>query len=297
MLPGDLLRFRRERSGLTLERASELSKMKPGVLAAIESGETSDIPSVYLRGYIRNYARFLGVDAAEIEERLAQVQGAEPVVQSVFTVDQGRGRGEKWLKASSYLAASALIAALAWQFTHEAVRFSQGESQLTAAAAVPRDAGSRVSAEAAAERRPASRHLNASIASVELLQQRGELSGETAAGQAWEAMGEQGEQGETVVPAAGDHRLEISTSGDSWVEITDGEGAQLEMDLIRAGNSRVYTGSWPFQVMVGRASSVVLTMDGEPVDLGPHSSGNVARLTLGAELGADSSQTQNPESR
>jgi cytoskeletal protein RodZ len=54
MLPGDLLRYRREQLGLTLERASELSKMKPGVLAAIESGETTDIPSVYLRGYIRN---------------------------------------------------------------------------------------------------------------------------------------------------------------------------------------------------------------------------------------------------
>jgi cytoskeleton protein RodZ len=294
MLPGDLLRYRREQSGLTLERASELSKMKPGVLAAIESGETADIPSVYLRGYIRNYARFLGIDAAEVEERLAQVQGAEPVVQSVFTVDQGRGRGEKWLKASSYLAASALIAALAWQFTHEAVRFSQGESQLTAASAVPRDAGSQVSSEAAAERRPASTHLNASIASVEVLQQRGELSGKTAAGQAWEAIGE---QGEPVAPAAGNHHLEISTSADSWVEITDGEGAQLEMDLIRAGNSRVYTGSWPFQVMLGRASSVVLTMDGEPVDLGPHSRGNVARLTLGGETAADSGQTQNPESR
>jgi hypothetical protein len=49
--------------------------------------------------------------------------------------------------------------------------------------------------------------------------------------------------------------------------------------------------------MLGRASSVVLTMDGEPVDLGPHSRGNVARLTLGGETAADSGQTQNPESR
>ena len=44
---------------------------------------------------------------------------------------------EKWLKASSYLAASALIATLAWQFTHQAVRFSQGDSELTAATVVP----------------------------------------------------------------------------------------------------------------------------------------------------------------
>ena len=56
------------------------------------------------------------------------------------------------------------------------------------------------------------------------------------------------------------------------------------MDLIRAGNSRAYNGPGPFRVMIGRASAVVMSLDGEPVDLGPHTRGNVASLVL---AGAD----------
>ena len=99
MRPADLLRSKRENAGLSLERAAELSRIKPSVLQAIEAGETAAIPSVYLRGYIRNYARALGLDPVEIENQLEQVQGADPVVQSVFSVKSDRGRTENWLKA------------------------------------------------------------------------------------------------------------------------------------------------------------------------------------------------------
>ena len=57
----------------------------------------------------------------------------------------------------------------------------------------------------------------------------------------------------------------------------------MEMDLIRAGSRREYEGEAPFSVMVGRASAVELAMDGQPVDLGPFTRGNVARLTLGSQ--------------
>lgn len=294
MLPGDMLRDRRERLGLTLEKAAELSRIKLEVLAAIESGETGHIPSVYLRGYIRNYARAIDLDSAELEERMDHVRGAEPPVQTIFTTGPVRNRGERWLKVSSYLAASVLIAALAWQFTHEAVRFSQGESQLTAGTAVPSDSLEEPGSQPAADPRPANTHLNASIASVELLQQRSELSDEAVADQAWAAL----EGPVEPEPAAGDgHDLGISTSADSWVEIVDSDGTRLEMDLIRAGNTREYHGDGPFQVMIGRASSVVLTLDGDPVDLVPYSRGDVARLTLGSELAADGNPPHDPENR
>ena len=43
MLPGDLLRYRREQLGLTLEQASARCRIKLSTLAAIESGE-GDVP-------------------------------------------------------------------------------------------------------------------------------------------------------------------------------------------------------------------------------------------------------------
>ncbi|MDH3942215.1 MAG: DUF4115 domain-containing protein, partial [Xanthomonadales bacterium] len=74
--------------------------------------------------------------------------------------------------------------------------------------------------------------------------------------------------------------LMITTSADTWVEIADASGKQLELDLIRAGSSREYQGQAPFDVMIGRASAVVLNMDGSEISLGPHTRGNVARFTL-----------------
>jgi len=294
MLPGDLLRHEREQQGLSIEKASAQSRIRLAVINSIESGETSDIPSVYLRGYIRNYARFLGMDPADVEGHMHNVQGAEPEVRTVFTVNTNRGRAEKWLKTSSYLAASALIAALAWQFTHEAVRFSQGESRLNSVnnkAVMPVDGGTTA---AEPDRRPANTHLSASIASVEVLNQGSKAGGNSVAEQAWAAIGGQTEAGVTAV---GQHRLAVMTSADTWVEIIDADGQQLEMDLIRAGTTRDYSGQGPFRIMIGRASAIELTMDGQVVDLGPHTRGNVARMTLGAALAADSGQPAETESR
>jgi cytoskeleton protein RodZ len=285
MRPGDLLRHKREQAGLTLEQAAGRSRIKPTVLAAIESGETDAIPAVYLRGYVRNYARFLGVDVEAIEESLQYMHGSEPAVQSVFSVPSARGHAEKWLKTSSYLAATAVIAALVWQFTHEAVRFSQRDSQLSSTVVAPPEAAERGADEAVPGRRPAKTHLNASIASVEMIERRKELEGKAVAEQAWAAIG--GQVGDTD-PENGLHRLAISTSADTWVEILDGDGTQLELDLIRAGSQRDYTGPAPFSMMIGRASAVVLSLDGDAVDLGPHTRGNVARLTLGGEETAGS---------
>ena len=275
--PGDVLRYEREQKGLSIELAARQSRIKLAVLEAIESGETGEIPSVYLRGYIRNYARFLGVDRADLEDQMEHVQGAEPEVRSVFTVKAKAGGAEKWLKASSYLAASALIATLAWQFTHEAVRFSQGDSPLVSTTAVPGDSPAQGNVDGQQER-PANTHLNASIASVEMLGKNSELTGKSAAEQAWAAIS--GSADTAAAEGTDSTALSITTSADTWVEIKDADGNQLELDLIRAGSSRNYDGHAPFDIMIGRASAVVLNMDGNDIDLGPHTRGNVARMTL-----------------
>ena len=289
-LPGDILRYERERKGLTLEGVAAQSRIKLSILSAIESGETSSIPSVYLRGYIRHYARFLGVDTSDVETCMKNVRGAEPSVQTVFTESARRGRAEKWIKASSYLAASALIATLAWQFTHEAVRLSQGDAKLGAQATAgsERAEGESVAAPAA----QSGAHLNASIASMEVLKQHSKVGAEAVAKEAWAAIGNSGDE---TAQAGSQHHLKVRTSADSWVEIFGADDTRLEMDLIRAGTTREYSGDPPFRVMIGRASAVELAMDGQAVDLGPHTRGNVARLTLDAPTAGDSDPVDSPD--
>ena len=288
LLPGDILRYEREKKGLTLERAAAQSKINLSVLTAIESGETGEVPSVYLRGYIRNYARFLGLDPKRLDRHMEHVRGAEPNVRSVFEVNTKRRDSDRWLKATSYLAASALIATLAWQFTHEAVRFSQGDSRLTSGApAVVNETGGNGEPDSSPAQ-PASKHLNASIASIEMLKQQNENSGESAAEKAWAAMdGNDQVPGE---PVSGLQILEVSTSADTWVEISGDDNTQIEMDLFRAGETREYRAAQPLRLLIGRASAVELRLNGINVDLAPHTRGNVARITLGAQLAAEAGQ-------
>jgi cytoskeletal protein RodZ len=64
---GDLLREAREACGMTLQQASEITKVRTKYLEAIENGEFAVIPGeVYLKGFIRTYADCLGLDGAQV---------------------------------------------------------------------------------------------------------------------------------------------------------------------------------------------------------------------------------------
>ena len=277
MMPGDILRHKREKKGLTLEQAAAQSRIRLSVLKAIESGETDEIPFVYLRGHIQHYARFLGIDPDTLDQHMEHVSGAEPEVRSVFEFNTTRVDADKWLKATSYLVASALIATLAWQFTHEAVRFSQSGSRQTSSAEAGTESSGVHELSNAATQRPSSKHLNASIASMELLNlpQDGQASPGSGAGDL-----------QSAFVADGAQYLKINTSADTWVEVLDADGQHMEMDLLRAGTSREYSGKPPYRVLLGRASAVEVWLNGQAVDLAPHTRGNVARVTLGVQLTA-----------
>ena len=273
-MPGDILRHERIKQGLTLEETASQSKINPAVLEAIESSQSGEIPSVYLRGHIRHYALFLGLDPQQLDQHMKHLTGVEPEVQSVFEFKLKRGDAGKWLKATSYLVASAIVATLAWQFTHEAVRFSQNST-----------------------------HLNASMASLELLKMKeeglreeelpeeglaGHDGGSPATGQPSPVIN--GDSGHSALKVDETQHLRIETSADTWIEVLDAAGRHLEMDLLRAGTSREYRGKAPLRVMLGRASAIKVWFNGQEVDLAAQTRGNVARITLGGRLMTRSNQ-------
>jgi cytoskeleton protein RodZ len=64
---GSLLRKKRESLGLTLEKVEGFTHIRAKHLQAIESDDLSTIPSVpQARGFIRNYASFLGINPDDI---------------------------------------------------------------------------------------------------------------------------------------------------------------------------------------------------------------------------------------
>ena len=75
---GTMLREERERQGLSLDTVSDKTKISRSCLAAIEEGNDSLLPHpVYAKGFIKNYARLLGMDHEEFTARLSTVYQVE----------------------------------------------------------------------------------------------------------------------------------------------------------------------------------------------------------------------------
>lgn len=284
--PGDVLRHQRKQLGTALEQVAKDTRIRLDHLVAIESGETRHIPQVYLNGYIRSYARYLGLPAGEIDKHMVHAKGAETVVQSAFANAIPKNPDDRWFKATSYVLASVVVIALVWQFTTEAVRFSQGTPvvQVDGTDSTIDNAPGSAAVGAASKLKPptvAKSHLQASIAPLEDVQRsRPQISSSGAEG-AWSAISQASSAEEpTVTLMAGQQAFRINASADSWVEIVDGNGKKIEMDLLRAGNGRNYVAMAPVKLLLGRASSIELTHNGEAVDLAPYTRGNVARITL-----------------
>lgn len=72
---GQWLREAREAKGLSLSQAEEATRIRQKYLAALESGVQEDLPGdVPTRGFLRNYATYLGLNADEAMRRLGQPQ-------------------------------------------------------------------------------------------------------------------------------------------------------------------------------------------------------------------------------
>ena len=64
---GSMLKDERLRQSLTLEDASASTKINASYLAALEKDEYQRFPSaVYARGFLQNYAKFLGIDVEKV---------------------------------------------------------------------------------------------------------------------------------------------------------------------------------------------------------------------------------------
>jgi cytoskeleton protein RodZ len=91
---------------------------------------------------------------------------------------------------------------------------------------------------------------------------------------------------------AGDHRLNLTLSAPSWVEVVGSDGARLEYGLLPAGSSKTYYTDQPVDVLIGNASGANLSLDGNPVALADSRNSNVARLRVQIDDGKASVATR-----
>jgi cytoskeleton protein RodZ len=85
---GTELRQAREQRGLSLRELSERTKINLSILCAIENNDLARLPGgIFTRGFLRAYAREVGLDPAEIVERYT-AQSAAAAVASPNGIEQ-----------------------------------------------------------------------------------------------------------------------------------------------------------------------------------------------------------------
>lgn len=121
---GHLLQTEREKQGLSITEVHERIKIGPSSIEAIEAGDQDSLPHrVYYKGFVRNYAVFLGLDPAEclkpfeesdlsLEEDVDQTGPAaeSEVIPEEFAEEGGRKK-RHWL---SIIISLCLLVLLGW---------------------------------------------------------------------------------------------------------------------------------------------------------------------------------------
>ena len=281
--PGAALRGARVARGLSVEEVAHALKLAPRQIEAIEADAFDQLRGLtFARGFVRNYARHLGLDAEPLvaaivsDVDLRQIELA-PVSNARGEMPVARSSLGTLLPAGITLAVLVAVALAGWHFGWFRVPTAGVSLEQAAPAAVevskPVDApqpqaGLAVETPPQPVAGPAPEVVPPPIAA-------------SAAATA-PATAATPEPAAKAPPALGTQRLSFQFEGDSWVEIRDGRGKVVHSQLHKAGSADdidVGVGG-PHALVVGNAGSVRLRVNGQPVDLAPHVRVSVARLNV-----------------
>ena len=84
-----------------------------------------------------------------------------------------------------------------------------------------------------------------------------------------------------TTPVAGSGQVRIQYVSDCWTQVSDGNGKVLFSGLKRKGETVDVSGKPPFAVRLGFARGAQVSYNGQAVDVAPFTSGETARLKLG----------------
>ena len=91
---------------------------------------------------------------------------------------------------------------------------------------------------------------------------------------------------------AGDDELLISTTSESWTEITDANGSRLLFKLMQRGQDYRIQGQAPFNIFLGNAPSVDIRVNDKSVSIADYTrSNNIANVMIYADGRLASSRT------
>ena len=114
--PGKQLREAREARGMTVPETAMKLHLHQRMLTALEADDYDQLPSpIYVRGYLRNYARLLGLDAEHIVAAYDGSEEEHPELKPPLKAPSQVSSSDKPVKAVTYLLTLVLVLLLlAW---------------------------------------------------------------------------------------------------------------------------------------------------------------------------------------
>lgn len=293
---GQVLAAERERQGLSRVDIAQRLHMSAWQVEALEGGDYSRLPrGTFLRGFVRNYARALGLDPEVALDSLASAVPAAPAPRIVVPTQNirfdplGQRFASPWFRASGVAAVAFLLALAAtywWIFVRPAPPAATTAARKEAPAPTARGPSES----------PTPQNLAvAPVSAPEPVVPREAPKEETPPPEEPKAVPAEGAARRSVKPAdevrpivkvqetravRGERTLRLRFKGPSWVEIKERGGKVLLAKLNEAGSEAEVSGRPPFSVVVGNAPGVTMLYDDREFPLEPHTKVAVARFTL-----------------
>ncbi len=316
LLPGAELKAQREAAGHDLMAIATATRITRSKLAALEADDYEKLGgNTFVIGYIRQYAKWLGVDADPLVQAFERIVGEAPRAERDHQVQQESATGQEyfwktyaesdnWLLKNSVSLLWVAAAILALVFLVSVVSKDTGKES-------PVATENHDSAAEVAETPDVDVSPEASLGGVESDQALGETAptetsdtapaedrADLAADEAplpVEAIPNEDipAPAETIEPESvaqadsatpepvGTDQLAMSFTGPCWVEVTDANGDLHVARLLEASDNLQVTGTAPFEIMLGNARAVTLLVNGRVVNTNPGPNRDTLRLTVG----------------
>lgn len=303
--PGILLSNERVKRGLSLQEVADRLKLSRKQLEAIENDEYDKLPgATFARGFVRNYAKLLGLDVALLNASLdahlpmsaVHAPAVEAEAATVSASPAGSSVNPKLIKGALAVLVLLLAVGVGYRLltqgsstpatpplaapdvgsalpqaalTPSAVPASAPAADAHADALKPADA--KPEALKAAEAKP-SAALAAEAKPAEMKPtdvnpvQTKPTSVDAGAAQA-------------AVSDTGSGELVLNAREKAWVSVVDAKGKKLVYGQI-SGEKRLGGGTPPYKLIIGNAPQVELAYKGQAVPLADKTKGSTAKLEL-----------------
>jgi cytoskeleton protein RodZ len=302
---GALLRAAREAAGLPIDAVAQQLKLAPRQVTALEEDDYTHLPGrTFVRGFVRNYARFLRLDADTVLGALPAgaaapalaaptLQQTAPTMGELPVSDHARPAVARWVIPLTL--AAIVIAAGLYEWLRPASdgrpSGSKGPATVTERPAPPASGASPASPTPDVGTPPPNPVTSTppppppSVAGTPLSNPLAPTPSVVTTVPAGAATPKEVPAANAIANAVGAHaadasRLVLAFRDYSWTEVKDRNGRVLVSRMNSGGTEQAVTGAPPLELVIGNAADVSVIYNGQPVDLAPHTRQNVARFTL-----------------